>query len=125
MNLEKRKNALLKKLESLKSEPGNASSQTQFCFEGQCRCKHLIETNIDKTLHGIQFGEFIKLINRGCEHISVCVGLGLMCKEDPEYSPENYVLWFLEEEYHGVTYWRDFNIDSIKDKSKKDNIELI
>ena len=122
MELEGRKKALLKKLELLKSNSENKSSQTQYCFMGQCRDKHLIETNIDKNVHGIQSGEFIKLINRGHQHISVCVGIGPMCKEDPEYSQEKSVLWFLEEEYFGVTYWRDSNISVIQENT---NIELI
>lgn len=122
MNFKERKNALLKKLESLKSNSEKKSSPTQHCFMGQCRQKHLIETSIDKNVHGIQFGEFIKLINRGHEHISVCVGIGPMCEEDPEYSPEKNVLWFLEEEYFGVTYWRDSNIGVIQ---KNARIELI
>jgi hypothetical protein len=123
MDLEQRKEALLKKLESLKSDSGVKSSQTQYHFMGQCRQKHLIETNINKNVHGIQFGEFIKLINHGIEHISVCVGIGTMCEEDPEYSPEKNVLWFLEEQYFGVTYWRTENIDDVLQKNKA--IELV
>jgi hypothetical protein len=123
MNLEERKNALLKKRESLiKSE--KPCSSTALSFLGRCTGYHLIETNIDKNIHGIQSGEFINITYGNCEHIALCIGLGNMCDEDPHYSKDKKVLWFLEEDCSGISYWHDSNINIIMQKARM-KIELI
>jgi hypothetical protein len=121
MNLEERKDLLIKKLESLKIL--GKSTENNDCFIGQCKEEHFIETKINGDLHGIKPGEFIKLKYRDREHISICVGIGLMCKEDPEYSSTKKALWFLEEECSGVSYWRTGNIKDVLRKNV--GIELI
>jgi hypothetical protein len=121
MDLQERKDFLLKNLESLKISERSVGNT--HCFIGQCKNEHLIETEINESVHGIKHGEFIKLKYRDREHLSVCVGLGLMCEEDPEYSQHKKVLWFLEEECSGISYWRTENIKDILQNNV--GIELI
>ena len=119
-DLEKRKKALLDKLSSLETQHSVGSEKY---FMGQCKKFHLIETKIDKSIHGIGFGGLIKLKYRDREHLAICVGVGLMCEEDSEFSPTKKVIWFLEEECSGILYWRTEKISDVICKNV--NVEII
>jgi len=110
ISLNQRKDALLKKLETLKSQLNDESSPTRFSFIGRCGKQHAIETKLDKN-HGISYGQLLeeKCDSEEEESLYVCVGTGAGCTgEDGEF------LWFLKEEEKGITYWPVSTLEELK-----------
>ena len=101
MDLEQRKEALLEKLGSLKSDDFlNKLFETEFNFLGKCGEKHALETKLNLAIHGILAGQFIEITcENGCCHtLLVCVGIGDSCRGE-----KGKFLWFLAENDRGVS----------------------
>jgi len=120
MDLVQKKEALLKKLESLKSDDLlNKSSETEFNFLGKCGEKHALETKLDLSIHGILSGQFVQITceNGCCRTLLVCVGVGDGCK-----GKEGKFLWFLDGDDHGVHY---NGVKTLKEFKERYGVEII
>jgi len=106
-DLQKRKNALVEKLETFKKEQ---IAENEFEFLGVCGKLHTIKTNLSKEIHGVLSGQFIFLNNSN--ELLLCVGTGKGCTNKKRGSFYNltrqsafYNLWFLREnENRGLCY---------------------
>jgi len=97
-DLQKRKNALVEKLETFKKRQ---LAENEFEFLSVCGDLHTIKTDLSKEVHGVLSGQFIFLSNS--DELLLCVGIGKRCtkqksalynltKHDPILD-----LWFLRE----------------------------
>jgi len=115
-SIKERKDALIEKLKTLKSELKGSSSPSEFNFTGNCGQQHAIETKVAENIYGITSGQFIE--SRCCcgvEELCLCVGVGEGCKDEDDEKGSRF-LWFLKENDEGVSYWDANTLQKLQQK---------
>ena len=109
-DLQKRKNVLVKKLETFKKKQ---IAENEFEFLGVCGKLHTIKTELSKEVHGVLSGQFIFISNSN--ELLLCVGTGKGCTERRIF----YNLWFLREnENRGLCYLEYNSFKELETKKK-------